>query len=152
MLESTEALVRSCLLSSLLRLKSLLVLISLARFSEFGSRIYHLPVIMPLKLIAPGDFVSDFTAMLSLPLIRNIYGTSLTWKAVRGTRVVWATLIGVTVAQFAITYLPPLQTLFATVAVPFWDGVLIVGVGVVLFAIIETEKQLRLRMRQIRSA
>jgi magnesium-transporting ATPase (P-type) len=84
--------------------------------------------------------------------IRNIYGTSLTWKAVRGTKVVWATVIAVTVAQFAITYLPPLQTLFATVAVPFWDGVLIVSVGVVLFAIIETEKQLRLRLRQIRSA
>ena len=41
--------------------------------------------------------------------IRNIYGTSLTWKAVRGTKVVWATVIGVTAAQFAITYLPPLQ-------------------------------------------
>ncbi len=83
---------------------------------------------------------------------RNIYGTSLTWKAVRGTKVVWATVIGVTAAQLAITYLPPLQTVFATVAVPFWDGVLIVGVGIVLFAIIETEKQLRLRIRQIRSA
>lgn len=82
--------------------------------------------------------------------IRNIYGTSLTWKAVRGTKVVWMTVIGVTVAQFAITYLLPLQTLFATVAVPFWDGVIIVGVGVVLFAIIETEKQLRLRLRQLR--
>lgn len=84
--------------------------------------------------------------------IRNIYGTSLTWEAVRGTKVVWTTVIGVTVAQFAITYLPPLQNLFATEAVPFWDGVLIVGVGVVLFAIIETEKQLRLHLRQIRSA
>lgn len=82
--------------------------------------------------------------------IRNIYGTSLTWKAVRGTKVVWMTVIGVTVAQFAITYLPPLQTLFATVAIPFWDGIIIVGVGVVLFAIIETEKQLRLRLRQLR--
>ncbi|GJL82974.1 MAG: carbonate dehydratase [marine bacterium B5-7] len=84
--------------------------------------------------------------------IRNIYGTSLTWKAVRGTKVVWTTVIGVTIAQFAITYLPPLQTLFATVAVPFWDGVIIVSVGVVLFATIETEKQLRLRLRRIRSA
>ncbi len=82
--------------------------------------------------------------------IRNIYGTSLTWKAVRGTKVIWMTVIGVTVAQFAITYLPPLQTLFATVAVPFRDGVIIVGVGVVLFAIIETQKQLRLRLRQLR--
>jgi hypothetical protein len=34
--------------------------------------------------------------------------------------------------------------------VPFWDGVIIVGVGIVLFAIIETEKQLRLRLRQLR--
>jgi len=84
--------------------------------------------------------------------IRNIYGTSLTWKAVRGTKVVWATVIGVTAAQFAITYLPPLQALFATVAVPFMDGMIIVGVGVALFAIIETEKQLRLGLRRIRSA
>ncbi len=76
--------------------------------------------------------------------IRNIYGTSLTWKAVRGTKVVWATIAVVTVAQFAITYLAPLQKIFATEAVPFFDGVLIFGVGVALFAIIETEKQLRL--------
>ena len=83
--------------------------------------------------------------------IRNIYGTSLTWKAVRGTKVIWATVIAVTIAQFSITYLPPLQTLFATVAVPFVDGVIIVGVGITLFAIIETEKQLRLRLREHRS-
>lgn len=82
--------------------------------------------------------------------IRNIYGTSLTWQTVRGTRVVWVTVIAVTAAQFAVTYLPPLQGIFTTVAVPFWDGVIIVGVGVVLLAIIETEKQLRLRLRQLR--
>lgn len=85
--------------------------------------------------------------------IRNIYGTSLTWKAVRGTKVVWMTVIVITIAQFAITYLPPLQTVFSTVSIPFWDGVLIVGVGVALFAIIETEKQIRLafkRMKEVR--
>jgi hypothetical protein len=58
--------------------------------------------------------------------------------------VVWGTVIAVTTAQFAITYLPPLQTIFATEAVPFFDGVIIIGVGIALFAIIETEKQLRL--------
>lgn len=79
--------------------------------------------------------------------IRNIYGTSLTWKAVRGTKVVWATVILVTLAQFAITYLPFLQQVFATEPVPLLDGLLIVGVGVALFAIIEIEKQLRLRLR-----
>ncbi len=83
--------------------------------------------------------------------IRNIYGTSLTWQAVRGTKVVWATVIAIIAAQFAITYLPPLQDLFSTVAVPLQDGVIIVAVGVALFAIIETEKQIRLRLRRIRS-
>jgi len=78
--------------------------------------------------------------------IRNIYGTSLTWKAVRGTKVVWATVIAVTAAQFAITYLAPLQNIFATEAVPFFDGMLIIAVGVALFAIIEIEKQIRLRL------
>lgn len=83
--------------------------------------------------------------------IRNFYGTSLTWKAVRGTKVVWATVIIVTAAQFAITYLPPMQALFATVAVPFQDGMNIVGVGIALLVIIEAEKQLRLRWRKSRA-
>ncbi len=80
--------------------------------------------------------------------VRNIYGTSLTWKAVRGTRVVWITVLSVTAAQFAVTYLPPLQHIFGTAAVPFADGVLIVAVGAVFFAIIEVEKQLRLVFRR----
>ena len=78
--------------------------------------------------------------------IRNIYGTSLTWKAVRGTKVVWMTVVIITAAQFAITYLPPLQAIFGTRSIPFLDGVLIVGIGMALFAIIETEKQIRLRL------
>ncbi|OCK54151.1 HAD-IC family P-type ATPase [Bradyrhizobium sp. LMTR 3] len=76
--------------------------------------------------------------------IRNIYGTSLTWQAVRGTKVVWGTVIVITAAQFAVTYLPPLQQVLGTQSVPLFDGVLVVAVGVVFFAIIETEKQLRL--------
>lgn len=76
--------------------------------------------------------------------IRNIYGTSLTWKAVRGTKVVWSTVIIITAAQFAVTYFTPLQKVFGTQSVPIFDGVLIVALGVVFFAIIEAEKQLRL--------
>ena len=76
--------------------------------------------------------------------IRNIYGTSLTWNAVRGTPVVWLTVIAVTAAQFAVTYLPPLQAVFGTASVPLLDGVLIFAVGVALFALVEIEKQLRL--------
>ena len=79
--------------------------------------------------------------------IRNIHGTSLTWDAVKGTKVVWIVVIAVTAAQFAITYLPPLQAIMGTEAVAFWDGVLIVGVGAAFFALIEIEKQIRLGLR-----
>ncbi|WP_143731972.1 cation-transporting P-type ATPase [Microbulbifer sp. GL-2] len=78
--------------------------------------------------------------------IRNMYGTSLTWRAVCGTRVIWLAVIMVTAGQFAITYLPPLQSVFVTEAVSLRDGVLIVGIGIALFAIIEVEKQIRIRL------
>ncbi len=89
--------------------------------------------------------------IFQLFFIRNIYGTSLTWKAVRGTKVVWMVVIAVTVAQLAITYLPPLQAIFATESIPFTDGVLIIAIGVALFTIIETEKQIRLALRRERN-
>lgn len=82
--------------------------------------------------------------------IRNVYGTSLTWKAVRGTPIVWMSVFVITFAQFAITYLKPLQTVFATVSVPLFDGILIILIGVVFFALIEIEKQLRLRIVSMR--
>ncbi|MGE0336619.1 MAG: cation-transporting P-type ATPase [Gammaproteobacteria bacterium] len=80
--------------------------------------------------------------------IRNIHGTSLTWDAVKGTRVVWLCVTTVTAAQFAVTYVPFMQRVFETRAVPFLDGVLIVAVGAVFFAILEIEKQLRLVFRR----
>jgi magnesium-transporting ATPase (P-type) len=81
--------------------------------------------------------------------IRNIYGTSLTLHAARGTPVVWATVIAVTAAQFAVTYLSPLQQVFGTKAVPFFDGLIIIAVGLVFFAIVEAEKQIRLACRRM---
>jgi magnesium-transporting ATPase (P-type) len=85
--------------------------------------------------------------ILYLFYIRNLHGPSLTWAAARGTRIIWACVIAVTGAQFAITYLPPLQAIFGTSPVPLGDGVVIVGVGVVFFVLIETEKQMRLAFR-----
>jgi hypothetical protein len=41
-----------------------------------------------------------------------------------------------------------LQRIFATKAVSFIDGVLIVGMGITLFAVIESEKHLRLSFRR----
>ncbi len=78
--------------------------------------------------------------------VRNIYGTSLTWDAVRGTKIVWRCVIAVTVLQFAVTYLPPLQIAFGTSSVSLIDGLIIVGLGVVLFILLELEKQLALTL------
>jgi len=78
--------------------------------------------------------------------IRNMYGTSLTWKAICGTRVIWASVIVVMIGQFAITYVPWLQSIFETEAVNLLDGLLIIVVGMILFCIIEIEKKIRLRI------
>ncbi len=80
--------------------------------------------------------------------IRNLRGTSLTLSAVLGTPVIWAVVIAITLAQLAVTYLPVFQRVLGTVAVPLWDGVLVIGVGVTFFAILEIEKQVRLRLFQ----
>ncbi|HQN64966.1 MAG TPA: HAD-IC family P-type ATPase [Methylophilus sp.] len=79
-----------------------------------------------------------------LLFIRNLYATSLTWRSVRGTPVVWGTIIIVILAQLAFTYLPLFQRIFDTLSIPLADGLLIVGVGVTLFVIVELEKRLRL--------
>ncbi|MDQ9170710.1 HAD-IC family P-type ATPase [Oxalobacteraceae bacterium R-40] len=81
--------------------------------------------------------------------IRNVYSTSLTWKAVRGTKVVWTVVTIITLAQLAITYVPLLQPIFGTESVPFRDGLLVIAIGIALFAIVETEKQIRLHLKAV---
>ncbi|WP_411369151.1 cation transporting ATPase C-terminal domain-containing protein [Pseudidiomarina salilacus] len=69
--------------------------------------------------------------------------TTLNWHAVNGTPIVWLTILCVILAQFAVTYSAPLQEVFATTSVAFVDVLLIVGIGVVLFVVLEFEKRLR---------
>lgn len=84
--------------------------------------------------------------------IRNIYGTSLTWDAVKGTSVVWACVIAVAMAQFFVTYAPPMQAIFGTASVGLADGLIIVAIGAALFALLELEKQVRLAIGRTRVA
>jgi magnesium-transporting ATPase (P-type) len=79
--------------------------------------------------------------------IRNLHGTSLTWDAARGTKIVWIVVIIITAAQFAVTYLPPLQAVLATEPVSLADGLLIIAVGAAFFALLEMEKQIRLGLK-----
>ncbi|NAZ35282.1 HAD-IC family P-type ATPase [Rubellimicrobium sp. CFH 75288] len=82
--------------------------------------------------------------IFSLFYVRYLHGTSLTWDGVRATPAVWITVLAVTAAQFAVTYLPPLQALFGTAALPLRDGLMIVATGAVFLGLLETEKALRL--------
>lgn len=82
--------------------------------------------------------------MFLLFFVRNIYTTSLTWKAVRGTKAIWMVVLSITALQFAFTYLPPMQYVFGTQPVMFFDGLVIIMIGVAVFVICEMEKQLRL--------
>ncbi len=123
---------------------------SLFLAAGFGVFFYALDQAYPLMLaqtLAMNTLV--VLELFHLFFIRNIHGTSLTWAAVRGTPVIWACIAVIVAAQAAITYLPPLQQIFGTQAVSLRDAVLILAIGVVFFALIETEKQMR---RAFRSA
>jgi len=85
-----------------------------------------------------------------LLFIRNMYSISLNWKSVRGTRAVWIAVTVVMLGQAAITYIAPLQAVFDTQGVTLQDGILMLMVGITLFAIIEIEKQLRLRLARLK--
>ena len=61
-----------------------------------------------------------------------------------GAGITTIAVIIITAAQFAVTYLPPLQAVLGTEPVPLADGLLIVGIGAAFFALIEIEKQIRL--------
>lgn len=76
--------------------------------------------------------------------IRNVFGTSLTLKALKGTPAVWISVAIATAAQFLVTYAPVAQPILGTTVVALQDGILIVVIGLVFFAILEIEKQLRL--------
>ncbi|MFN4098894.1 MAG: cation-transporting P-type ATPase [Pararhodobacter sp.] len=122
---------------------SLFVAAIFAMFTYAMDRGYSLPL---AQTIAMNTLVVLKT--FHLFYIRNIYSTSLSWSAVAGTRVVWLVVCAVTAAQFAVTYFPPLQALLGTEPVALFDGLLIVGVGVVFFALIEIEKQIRLGLQR----
>ncbi len=80
--------------------------------------------------------------------VRYVHGASLTLKGFFGTPPVLAGITAVVILQFTFTYAPFMAIFFDTAPVAFADGIVIVGVGVVLFAVVEMEKRLRLGWRQ----
>lgn len=79
--------------------------------------------------------------------IRNIYGASLNWDSIKGTKAVWITVGIITAAQFVITYISFFQGVFGTESIPIKDITFIAGIGIALFLILEIEKQIRLQIK-----
>jgi len=78
--------------------------------------------------------------------IRYLGGPSITLRGLVGTPSVLIGVGSVTLAQFAFTYWPPMQTLFHSAPVSLTDGLAIVGCGVLLLGILEIEKFVVRRM------
>ncbi|MDJ0513691.1 MAG: cation-transporting P-type ATPase [Methyloceanibacter sp.] len=72
--------------------------------------------------------------------VRFLHGRSLTLRGLLGTPAFWAGIAITVLAQFALTYLPALQSVFATEPIAPLDGLLIIGVGVALLIVVELEK------------
>ncbi|SDF88399.1 HAD-IC family P-type ATPase [Alloyangia pacifica] len=135
-----------------------------------GTLVWHIALVSMLFLavvfgmyflaIARGDSIAyaqtlAMNTMVILEIfhlffIRNIHGTSLTLRAARGTPIIWACVLTVTLAQVAITYIPALRAIFGTEPLSLGDGMLAVAVGVVFLVALEVEKQMRLRWRRTR--
>jgi magnesium-transporting ATPase (P-type) len=84
--------------------------------------------------------------------VRYVHGTSLTWQGLLGTQAVLLAVVAVVLLQFAFTYLPVMQTIFASAPVPFADGVLIVGIGLAMLLLVEIEKRIAASFLTLRGA
>ncbi|MEQ8355727.1 MAG: cation-transporting P-type ATPase [Kiloniellaceae bacterium] len=79
--------------------------------------------------------------------VRYTHGTSLTWQGLLGTRAVLIGVVVVVAAQFAFTYLPPMQTVFDSRPLSILDGIAILGAGIAMILIVEIEKQVAARIQ-----
>jgi magnesium-transporting ATPase (P-type) len=78
--------------------------------------------------------------------VRNMSSSALNFQVIKGTKIVWLMVVLVMLAQLAITYIKLLQPIFGTEAIDATGCLLILGIGMLFYLLLEVEKQLRLRM------
>ncbi|MCG5494511.1 cation-transporting P-type ATPase [Ectothiorhodospira variabilis] len=83
--------------------------------------------------------------------VRSLKVRSLTLKGLIGTRAVAIAILVVVTLQMIFTYAPFMQFFFDSTAVGLYAWGIMLGVGVVLFIILELEKAVRSRIAQSRS-
>jgi magnesium-transporting ATPase (P-type) len=77
--------------------------------------------------------------------VRYLHSTSLTWEGMGGTPAVLIGVSTVLVLQLGFTYLPLMNQIFETRPLSLAEGAVTVGAGVILFVLLEIEKQLQRR-------
>ena len=77
--------------------------------------------------------------------VRYLYQTSFSWTGLFGTPAVLIGVGAIIAAQLLFTYAPFMQLIFATRVISLLDGMAILGIGVVLFFVLEFEKFVRRR-------
>ncbi len=87
-----------------------------------------------------------FMEIFHLIYIRNMNKTSLTVHELKGGFILWSMVGLVVLAQILITCVPVFQKAFGTETLPLKYAGIVLGIGVLLFVILEIEKQLRLRL------
>jgi len=75
--------------------------------------------------------------------VRYLNTTSLSLRAVLGTRPVLIAIATVTVLQFLFTYAPIMEQFFDTRPLSLAQGLAVIAVGPVLLLLLEIEKQVR---------
>jgi calcium-translocating P-type ATPase len=75
--------------------------------------------------------------------VRYVHGPSLTRAGLSGTPAVLLAVGLVAAAQAAFTWLPPLQSAFGTQPAGLVENLVVVGVGLAAFAVVEADKALR---------
>lgn len=78
--------------------------------------------------------------------MRHRRGSAFTWPGVLGTPAILAGIGFTLLAQLLFTYAPFMQTIFATRAISFADGLLVMATGVTFLLILELEKLLLRRL------
>ena len=80
--------------------------------------------------------------------VRYVHGTALTLKGLVGTRPVLIGLAVIVAAQLLLTYAPFMQAVFETRPLGLVEGAVIIGAGVLLLLLAETEKRVRALLKR----
>ena len=75
--------------------------------------------------------------------VRYVHGTSLTWRGVLGAPAVFIGVGLCVLAQLAFTYVPLLNSAFASAPLSLTEGLIVIGVGISMLVIVEIEKRVR---------